>query len=293
MQNVRNEYKVAAVLIAPFVLCQIVLFLYPTYKMIALSFTDAPLIGAGKWVGLDNYAKLLKDGLFFRATWQTFYFVLLTAVPGTLIALGIALMIVRLRGWLQAAVLALFFLPYILPVTVVTTIWQWVIDLQFGIAQYVVEFFAGERVSVFRTRGWAMPAVATVTVWWTNGFNILLFVAGLRQISPDLYESASLDAASRWQQFRLITWPLIWPVTALVLTIQLIVQFKIFDQVYILTQGGPANSTYVLVQLIYRQAFQLNKGGYASAIAVFLFAIIVILSVLQYQALRARSARTT
>jgi multiple sugar transport system permease protein len=291
MKGVRNQYWVAAVLVAPFALCQVVLFLYPVWKTVMLSFTNAPLIGAGEWVGLDNYAKLLTDSLFLRATWQTFYFVLLTALPGTFIALGIALMIVRLRGWLQAAVLALFFLPYILPVTVVTTIWQWVLDLQFGIAQYAIEFFWGERVSVFRSRGWAMPAVATVTVWWTNGFNILLFVAGLRQISPDLYESASLDGAGRWQQFRMITWPLIWPVTALVLTIQLIVQLKIFDQVYILTQGGPANSTYVLVQLIYRQAFQLNKGGYASAIAVFLFVIIVVLSVLQYQALRARSAR--
>lgn len=292
MKNVRSQYWVAAVLVAPFVLCQVVLFLYPVWKTVMLSFTNAPLIGAGEWVGLDNYAKLLTDSLFLRATWQTFYFVLLTAVPGTMIALGIALMIVRLRGWLQAAILALFFLPYILPVTVVTTIWQWVLDLQFGIAQYAIEFFTGERVSVFRSRGWAMPAVATVTVWWTNGFNILLFVAGLRQISPDLYESASLDGAGRWQQFRMITWPLIWPVTALVLTIQLIVQLKIFDQVYILTQGGPANSTYVLVQLIYRQAFQLNKGGYASTIAVFLFVIIVVLSVLQYQALRFRNARS-
>lgn len=293
MRNRRPDYLYAYVLVAPFVVCQLVLFLYPTYKMVQLSFTDAPLIGAGDWVGLDNYAKLLKDGLFFRATWQTFYFVLLTVIPTTLIGLGIAMMIVRLRGWLQAAVLACFFLPYILPVTVVTTIWQWVLDLQFGIAQYLIEFFTGERVSVFRNRAWAMPAVATVTIWWTNGFNILLFVAGLRQISPDLYESASLDGATRWQQFRLVTWPLIWPVTALVLTIQLILQLKIFDQVYILTQGGPANSTYVLVQLIYRQAFQLNKGGYASAIAVFLFVIIVALSVLQYQVLRTRNARTT
>jgi len=127
-----------------------------------------------------------------------------------------------------------------------------------------------------------------VTIWWTNGFNILLFIAGLRNISLDLYDAAALDGANRWQQFRLITWPLIWPVTALVLTIQLILQLKIFDQIYLFTLGGAINPTMVLVQLIYRQAFQQNHGGYGATIAMALFVIIVVFSVLQYQVLRAR-----
>ncbi len=291
MNNKRSQYWAAAVLVAPFVIAQIVLFLYPTSQMVRLSFTDAPLIGEGSWVGLDNYARLIGDRLFLRATWNTFYFVLLTVVPTTLLGLMIGMMVTRLKGWLQAAVLACFFLPFVLPITVVTTIWEWVLDLQFGIAQYLIEPIVGERVSVFRTRAWAMPGVAIVTIWWTIGFTVLLFVAGLRNISPDLYEAASLDGASAWEQFRYITWPLIWPVTALVLTIQLIAQLKIFDQVYILTEGGPANSTYVLVQYIFRQAFQLNKGGYASTVAVFLFFIIVALSVFQYQVLRTRDSR--
>ncbi|WP_421726689.1 carbohydrate ABC transporter permease [Bauldia sp.] len=291
VNNKRSQYWAAAVLVAPFVIAQIVLFLYPTSQMVRLSFTDAPLIGEGSWVGLDNYARLIGDRLFLRATWNTFYFVLLTVVPTTLLGLMIGMMVTRLKGWLQAAVLACFFLPFVLPITVVTTIWEWVLDLQFGIAQYLIEPIVGERVSVFRTRAWAMPGVAIVTIWWTIGFTVLLFVAGLRNISPDLYEAASLDGASAWEQFRYITWPLIWPVTALVLTIQLIAQLKIFDQVYILTEGGPANSTYVLVQYIFRQAFQLNKGGYASTVAVFLFFIIVALSVFQYQVLRTRDSR--
>ncbi|HWJ72753.1 MAG TPA: sugar ABC transporter permease, partial [Kaistia sp.] len=164
----------------------------------------------------------------------------------------------------------------------------WMLDLQFGIAQYVIELFWGARVAVFRDRYWAMPTVAFITIWWTNGFNVLLFIAGLRNISRDLYDAAELDGAGRWQIFRNITWPLIWPVTALVMTIQLILQLKIFDQIYLFTQGGPFNSTYVLVQYIYKQAFQLNKGGYAATVAVALFAVIVVLSVLQYQVLRAR-----
>jgi len=144
---------------------------------------------------------------------------------------------------------------------------------------------------VFRRPAWFMPMAALVTIWWTNGFSILLFLAGLKNISPEIYESAALDGASRGQQFTRITWPLIWPVTVLVLTIQLILQFKIFDQIYLFGNGGRTDATMGLVQLIYRDAFQKNQGGYGATVAFALFAIIVIFSVLQYQLLRARGEK--
>jgi multiple sugar transport system permease protein len=144
---------------------------------------------------------------------------------------------------------------------------------------------------VFRTLPIFMPAVALVTIWWTIGFNVLLFIAGLRNISPEIYEAASLDGTSRTRQFFRITWPLIWPITVLVLTIQLIAQFKIFDQIYLFSTGGRGDATMGLVQLIYRSAFQKNNGGYGAAVAVVLFAVIIIFSVLQYQLLRARGGR--
>ena len=211
-------------------------------------------------------------------------------MPTTLIGLGIAMMVARLRGWLQSTVLACFFLPYVLPVTVVTLMWRWVLDAQFGIAQYVIEAVTGTRVPVFHEAAWAMPMVAFVTVWWTNGFNVLPFIAGLRNIPPDSYDAAALDGAGRWRKFRYITWPLIWPVTALVLTIQLILQMKILDQVYLLTKGGPFNSTNIVVQYVYKQAFQQNHGGYGATVAMVLFVIIAALSVLQFQVLRTRQA---
>lgn len=276
--------------VAPFLIAYGVLFIYPSLRMLQLSFTRAPLVGAGPFIGFHNYLRLLRDHLFQAAMIHTGYFVLLTVIPTTLLGLGIALMVQRLRGWLQSIILACFFLPYILPVTVVTQIWQWLLDLQFGVAQPLLRLFDPHGIAVFQNPAWAMPMVAVVTIWWTNGFNVLLFIAGLRNIPPDFYDASALDGAGRIAQFRHITWPLIWPVTALVLTIQLILQLKIFDQVYLLTQGGPFNSTYVLVQYIYKQAFVLNHGGYGAAVAVCLFVIIIVFSILQYQVLRLRGA---
>ena len=292
LRSKRNEYFTAAVLMAPFVIIYGVLFVYPTIKMVEQSLTNAPLIGTGKWVGFDNYLRLASDRLFSVAIWNTLYFVVLSVIPSTLVALVVALGVNRLKGWLQSVVLAAFFLPYILPVSVVFRIWSWIFDKDFGVAQYLIApLNDGHNLSIFRTISLFMPAVAFVTVWWLLGFNVLLFIAGLRNISSEIYEAAGLDGASRLTQFRRITWPLIWPVTVLVFTIQLILQLKIFDQVYLFAQGGRVDATMVMVQYIYKQAFQMNKGGLADAAAVVLFVLIVILSVLQFQLLRARGAR--
>jgi multiple sugar transport system permease protein len=292
LRSKRSEILAASLLMAPFVVTYGVLFIYPTIKMAQLSLTNAPLIGPGKWVGLDNYFRLASDRLFSVAIWNTLYFVVLSVIPSTLIGLLVALGVNRLKGWLQSVVLAAFFLPYVLPVSVVFRLWQWMCDKDFGIAQHVVQLFNdGQRLSIFRTIPLFMPAVAIVTIWWLIGFNVLLFIAGLRNISSEIYEAAELDGAGRWTQFRRITWPLIWPVTVLVFTIQLILQLKIFDQVYLFAQGGRIDTTIVMVQYILKQAFQMNKGGLAAAASMVLFVLIAALSVLQFQLLRARGDR--
>ena len=261
VQTRRPEIVTALILIAPFLIVYGVLFVYPTIRMVFLTFTDSPLIGSGNWVGLSNYFKLFSDRLFSTSVWNTFYFVLLSVIPSTILGLVIALGVNRLKGWVQSAVLAAFFLPYILPVSVVFRIWGWMLDSQFGIYQYPITFFTGEQnIPIFRTLWMFMPAVAFITVWWLIGFNILLFVAGLRNISSEIYEASELDGATRWQQFTRITWPLIWPITVLVATIQLILQLKIFDQVYLFAIGGRIDATMTMVQLIYRTAFQKNQG---------------------------------
>ena len=131
-----------------------------------------------------------------------------------------------------------------------------------------------------------MPAVAFVTIWWTAGFSFLLFLAGLRAIPVEIYEAAALDNAGRWTTFRKVTWPLLWPITALVVTIQLILQLKIFDQVYLFSIGGRPNDTLVMVQYIFTRAFVNDQGGRAAAIAVTLFVIVIVVSALQFQLLR-------
>jgi multiple sugar transport system permease protein len=291
LTNRRKDAWIAAVLVAPFLAIYLLVFVWPTIQMFGISFTDAPLIGEGEWVGVDNYARLDNDPRFRTAAWNTAYFVLLTVLPGTLIALVIALGISRLRGRLQAAILALFFLPYILPVSVVYFIWDWLLNFQFGILMHVLDLIGADRVPIMKTREWFMPAVAVVTIWWTAGFSILLFLAGLRAIPVEIYEAAALDNAGRWTTFRRITWPLLWPVTSLVLTIQLISQLKIFDQVYLFSVGGRPNDNMVLVYYVFQRAFQQDQGGRAAAVAVTLFVLVVVVSVLQFQLLRLAGSR--
>jgi len=275
----KRDNLAALPLVAPFVIVYAALFLYPTLQMLAMSLTNGQLILPGEWVGIDNYLKLFRDWRFGNSVANTAYFVGLTVVPGTLLGLAVAMLVVRLKGFWQAVVLAVFFLPYILPVTTVTSIWTWFV---YGPGQVVLP----DRV--LGRPPFVLPIAATITVWWTVGFNVLLFMAGLKNIPAELYEAAKLDGAGRWVQFRTITWPLIWPVTALVLTIQLIMQVKVFDQVYLLVQGGRVDASMVLVQYIYTLAFQRNQGGYAATVAVALFVIVAAVSVLQFQLLRAR-----
>jgi multiple sugar transport system permease protein len=291
LRNRRKDMLIALALIAPFVAIYGLVFVYPTIQMFRISFTDAPLIGDGKWVGLENYTRLPGERRFGTAFWNTAYFVLLSVLPGTVVALLIALGVSRLKGRFQAAVLALFFLPYILPVSVVYYIWDWTLNYQFGIAMHVLDLLGIERVPIFKTNTWFMPAVAFVTIWWTCGFSILLFLAGLRAIPVEIYEAAALDNAGRWTTFRKITWPLLWPVTSLVFTIQMILQLKIFDQVYLFSVGGRPNDNMVLVYYIWQRAFVNNQGGRAAAVAMTLFVLVIVVSVLQFQLLRLAGRR--
>jgi multiple sugar transport system permease protein len=282
----RKGWRIAWVFVAPFLLFYCLFLIYPAFQVAWLSLTNSDIAGQGRFIGLANYFQLAHDTDFWASVWHTIYFILLTVVPNTFVGFLFALLVVRLRR-LRLVVLSAFFLPYILPVSVVTTTALWLLDANFGIVNYLFS----SQIAFFGDPTWAMPGVALVTIWWTVGFNMLLFIAGLQNIPIDLYEAAALDGANGLHRFLFITCPLIWPVTSLVLVLQLILQFKIFDQVYLLTVGGPYNSTMVVLLYMYREAFQQNRGGYAAAIAIVLVAVIVVASALQFKLLNRRRAR--
>ena len=279
----RKGWRTAWFFVIPFLFFYGLFLIYPAIQVAYLSLTNADIAGQGKFIGLANYIESVHDQDFWASIWHTLYFIVLTVVPNTAVGFFFALLVVRLKR-LRLAVLSAFFLPYVLPVSVVTTTALWLLDANFG----VVNYLTGSAVAWFADPAWAMPGVAVVTIWWTVGFNMLLFIAGLQNISNELYEAAALDGASALQRFLFITCPLIWPVTSLVLLLQLILQFKIFDQVYLLTLGGPYNSTSVVLFYMYRLAFQLNRGGYAATVAIVLVAVIIVGSALQFRLLNVR-----
>ena len=274
-------------LMFPFIFFFSAFLVYPSLYTVVHSFTNSPLVGWGDWVGFENYVKLFKDKLFAKSIKNTFIFVGWTVIPNTLIGLLIAIMINRMKSPLNAAmILACFFLPHILPVTVLYEIFLSMTRKESGPINWIVNFFGYDSIAFFKHKYWAMPAVSMITIWWTVGFNILLFLAGLKMINPEIYEASEIDGANKLHQFRFITFPLIWPITALVLTLQLIFQLKIFDQMYLFTGGGPYNKTMVVLYHVYKQAFMLYKGGYASAVALIIFLFIVFVSIGNYYVLR-------
>jgi multiple sugar transport system permease protein len=279
----RTGWRSACFFVTPFLLFYGLFLVYPAFQVAYLSLTNSDIAGQGHFIGFANYLELARDADFWASVWHTVYFIILTVVPNTLVGFLFALLVVRLRR-LRLAVLSAFFLPYVLPVSVVTTAFLWLLDANFGVVNYLFS----SQIAFFADPVWAMPGVAIVTIWWTVGFNMLLFIAGLQNIPIDLYEAAALDGANTFQRFVSITCPLIWPVTSLVLVLQLILQFKIFDQVYLLTFGGPYNSTMVVLFYMYREAFQQNRGGYAAAVAIALVVVIILVSALQFRLLNTR-----
>ncbi len=263
--------------VGPFATVYLVFFAYPLVQLFVLSFTHTRLGNpTGAFAGIGNYARLVRDPAFWGALAHTFLFVVLTVVPLVLIGLLLALLVLRMRR-LRGVAQAAFFLPYILPVSVVTVIWAWLLNPHFGLVNHML----GGDTAWLDDTTLAMPSVAGVTVWWTVGFNMLLFIAGLQSVPQDVRQAAELDGASPWQVFRHVVWPLLWPTTSLVVLLQAIASLKIFSQVYLLTAGGPGTSTRVLLEYMYDTGFTGLDTGYASTIAVAIFVVIVIVSAAQ------------
>ncbi len=220
------------------------------------------------------------DRRFWHIVWNTLLFVLLTVPSVTVIALGLAIALNR-QSRHAAALRTAFFLSQVLSVTVVTLIWQLMFSPKQGILANLFRTLGLQPIEWITNPQLAMPAIVITTVWWSIGFALIIFLAGLQEIPAELYEAARIDGAGGWRIVRNITLPALSRTTTLVVVLQIILQFQVFGQSHLITRGGPDDSTQVLVRYIYQTAFQNSRLGYASALSVFLFIFMLGFSLLQ------------
>jgi len=266
-------------MMAPFLVLYLLFVIGPTIYALLLSLYNGSLVrsGLGSWAGLGNYAEALNSPDFWSSLWHTIFFTILTTPPLVILAFVFALLadrVVRGRAFFRFA----FFAPYVLPSAVMSLIWVWIYTPAIGLAEGWLGAIGITAPNWLGDPTWAMPSIAIATVWWTLGFNFVLYLAGLQDIPRELYEAASLDGASPWQQIRRITIPLLGRTTTLVTVLQVIASLKIFDQIYIMTSGGPNFSTEPSLEYIYDQSFTNLRIGYGSAVSMLLFLVILAVS---------------
>jgi multiple sugar transport system permease protein/sn-glycerol 3-phosphate transport system permease protein len=262
--------------------------LLPIIAVAILSFFKWGLIGQPTFVGLGNYSQMFSSWPFWHSLLVTFYYVLLNIPMQTVFALLLAVLLnqkIAGRGIFRT----LLVVPWLATPAAMALVWQWIFDPQLGALNTFLGLFHIMGPAWLSSRAWALPAVAAVNIWQYTGYNMLFFLAGLQGIPPDFYEAASLDGASRVRQFFAITLPLLSPTMFFVLVTSVIGSAQVFDTVYMMTKGGPANATSVLNFNIFRQAFEFFHAGYASALSMVLFVILLIITLLQVLYFRSRS----
>lgn len=275
-----------ALTIAVFLLPTIVGFVLfsftPILRSLYLSFTSWDILQPAEWVGIENYRQLLTSDEFWRVMGNTAEYIVLYIPLMLASSLAVAsLLNRRFRGVLVYKVL--FFLPVLTSWVAGSLIWRWILNYKYGIVNALLGFVGIKGPAWLDDRLWAMPGIVLASVWKDVGFFGLIFLGALKGINTDYYEAAAIDGATPWQRFRHITLPLVSPTTFFVLVTSIINSFQVFAQVMIMTDAGPAGATQVIIERIYRYAFQFYKMGYASALSWILFAMIFIVTYVQWQ----------
>jgi len=282
--SVDSEARDGILFALPYLLVFSVFLLYPLLKGFYMSLFDWNAFNPSQseFILFENYVRMVQDPAFFKAVRATVVFVVLT-VP-TLVGLGLALALgvnqdIKGKRFLRTV----FFSPYVLTVSVVSLIWAGLYAPEYGPLNYYVGFLMSNPPSWLNSFTFAMPAVALATIWWTVGFNFVILLAARQGVPERLYEAARIDGASTWHAFKDITLPQMRSAIMFVTTVQLIASFQVFGQVFIMTNGGPGDSTQTLVMYLYRMAFRQQEFGYAAAIGYFLFFVLVSVSVINYK----------
>jgi multiple sugar transport system permease protein len=279
------------VFVTPFLLVYAMFLIWPLLSGLGMSMTSENITGKeGEFVGFANYAEALADPDVWSSLWNTVWFTVLSTVPLVLVGLGLALLSHQLRvvQWLWRLS---WFAPFLLPSGVVCLLFaQMIFPSGFGLADQLLAAVGLEPgIGWLSDERYAMLSVVATTVWWTVGFNFLLYLAALQAIPVHLYEAAELDGAGAWNRLWHITLPMLRRTTGLVVVLQVLASLKIFDQVYIMTGGGPDESTRPILQYVYQQGFTGYRIGYASAVSYIFFALILIVSLVQPMLSRRRA----
>ena len=274
----------------PFLVFFLVFLVWPVVYGIYMSLTGKSLTGANDSViGFANYAEAFADADMWRSLGNTLYFTVISTVPLVLVALVMAALLnVGLPAqWLWRLS---YFAPYLLASTVVSLFFTWMYNPQLGLINDALSKIGIPKVAWLNDPNVAMWAIVIATLWWTVGFNFLLYLAAMQNIPAQHYEAASLDGAGAWRQLFSITLPQLGPTTVMIVLLQVLASLKIFDQVYQMTAGGPGGATRPVVQYIFETGFTGYRLGYSAAISYIFFGLIVLVSVMQFVITRRRSA---
>ena len=279
LSKLANQQNFAGVLfILPALLGTIVFIIIPIICSFGLSFAKWDLLNPIQYVGLENYKVVLTEPVFVKIIINTFVYAIATSIFGVIIPLILACIInTKIKGddFFKTA----YFLPFVTPMIVIGIIWEWIFDPNIGCLNHFLHL----HINWLYDTNFAMPALIIVSVWKLIGYNMILFLTGLSTINQELLEASKIDGANAYNTFKNITIPLLSPTIFFVTIITAITSFQVFDLIYVMTQGGPLDSTNVLVYAIYKNAFEYFNVGKASALAYVLFAIIFILTLIQWK----------
>lgn len=281
----RDDTRIALWFLLPAAIGFFFFYLLPALRGLYYSFTDYAVLTPPEWTGLANYERLINDPLFWNALWVTLYYVALNIGFQTIIAVLLAVMLQRLTN--STFIRGIALLPYFIANVVVALVWYFMMDYQIGIVNVLFEWIGIDKVAFFGSSAWAIPTVAFINIWRHMGYTALLVFAGLQTINKSVYEAADIDGAGPSRQFFSITLPLLRPILAMVLVVTVTGSFQIFDTVAVTTQGGPINATRVMNYYIWDLAFGQLDFGYASAVAMVLFLILLSVSLIQLKLMRA------
>jgi multiple sugar transport system permease protein len=301
-RGVRREGWVALAFLAPSFLGFLVFYVLPTLKALYVSFTDysfysppGHILGrpGGHWVGAQNYQALAHDPLFWNALRVTAEYVVINIGAQTALALVLAVLMDRLTK--STLVRGILILPWLIPNVMVALVFQWIVDRDLGVVNGMLGALGFSHLGFLDSSSQAIPTVALINTWRNTGYTALLLFAGLQTIPKTLYEAAAIDGAGEWKLFTRITLPLLRPVLALVLVVSIIGSFQVFDTIAVSENpiGGPVNATRVIYVWIYQNAWQFGKVGYASAMAVVLAGILLLITLAQLRLLRASESDLT